>query len=242
MLLRVPLPPTLGARSFADLTRALAGVVDDVAREPEVRVVALVGTPGVFCRGMDLGEMVEAGAARASLAAFAEIVARLRRLGRPTLAVVDGDAVGGGVGLAAACDVVIASTRATFALPEALLGLLPGVVLPVLLERLSRQSARQLALAGASRDAAWALARGLADEVAEPADLERLVRRRAREFRRVPTKGVVGVRRWLSELEDMRTDAGLAAGAELTASLIDEPVTRASVRAFLDEGVAPWQA
>jgi enoyl-CoA hydratase/carnithine racemase len=238
MLLRIPLPPTLGARAFAELSGALARAADD----PEARVVALVGTPGVFCRGMDLGELVDGDAARESLRAFAELLAGLRQLGRPTLAVVDGAAVGGGVGLAAACDVVIASTRATFALPEALLGLLPGVVLPVLLERLSRQSARQLALSGASRDAAWALARGLADEVGEPADLERLVRRRARELARVPTRGVVGVRGWLSELEHLGTHAGLAAGAEVTASLADDPATRAAVRAFLNEGAAPWQS
>ena len=238
MLVRVPLPPTLGARAFAELSGALARAADD----PEARVVALVGTPGEFCRGMDLGELAYGGAAREGLRAFAALVAGLRQLGRPTLAIVDGDAVGGGVGLAAACDVVVASTRATFALPEALLGLLPGVVLPALLERLTRQSARALALTGASRDAGWALARGLVDEVVEPADLERATRRRARELARVPTRGVRAVRGWLTELEPLGTAAGLAAGAERTASLLDEPETRAAVRAFLIEGAAPWQA
>lgn len=236
MLRRVELPPTLGASSFRVLTAAL----EQAAADPEVRVVALVGSAGAFCRGMDLREMVDADTARASLQAFASLVSAVRSSAHPTIAVVDGEAVGGGVGLAAVCDVVIASTGATFALPEALFGLLPGVVLPVLLERLSRQAARQLALSGASRDASWALARGLADEVCDGADLERVVRRRARELGRVPTRGVLGVRRWLFELEGLSTEAGLTAGADLTASLVDQPDTRAAVRAFVHEGAAPW--
>ena len=79
---------------------------------------------------------------------------------------MEGAARGGGVGLAAACDVVVASEDSSFALPELLFGLLPAVALPFLLDRISIQAIRLWALTGHSRSAAEAMADGLVDQIA----------------------------------------------------------------------------
>ncbi len=236
-LARVLVPRVLGPAALTELSAAFARGAED----PETRVVALVGAGGVFCHGMDLAHMVEGAAAGESLRAFAELLARVRGAGRPTLAVVDGEAVGGGVGLAAACDLVLATPRASFALPEALFGILPGVVMPVLLERMTRQAARLLVLSGASRTADWAAAHGLVDELVAPEALPSRTNRLVRELSRVPTRRVLGLRRWIGELEGLGVEVGLARGAAVTAALIDEPATRAGVQAFLEQGVPPWQ-
>src|SRR5438477_5999325 len=88
-----------------------------------------------------------------------------RSNGKVTLAVVDEQALGGGVGLAAVCDYVLATERATFGLPELLLGLVPATIFPILLERMPPQRARRLALLGHTQNAAQASASGLVDEV-----------------------------------------------------------------------------
>lgn len=133
------------------------------------RVVILEGGPNAFCEGLDFDQMgaTDAAAVSARVERFASLVERLRRHTAPVVAVVNGRAIGGGLGLAAVADVVIASPRATFALPEALFGIIPAVVFPVIAARIGVARARRLVLTGGSITAAEALAGGLVDEVAE---------------------------------------------------------------------------
>src|SRR4051812_47004195 len=150
------------APAFAqDIARALA---DD-----EVRVLTLEGTPGEFCRGMDITALdrAEAGATARSIRAFADALSLLAHARKPAVAVGRGAALGGGLGIAAACDVVLASRSATFALPEGLFGLAPAVIAPVLLGRITSARLRRLALTAESIDAAEAKTIGLVDEVLE---------------------------------------------------------------------------
>ena len=113
---------------------------------------------------------IDEAAIRVGVEAFARLVQAIRTIGKPVVAVVAGIALGGGVGIAAAADVVIASTRAAFGLPEALFGLVPGVVMPILLERMTPQKARWLALTGHTRSASEAQQLGLVDLVVSDDD------------------------------------------------------------------------
>ncbi len=119
----IEVPERLDARSLARLEVALAA--------DEGSVLMLRGSRAVFCRGMDLAAATD-GAIERGARAYASVLGALRSAPRPTVALVEGEALGGGVGLLAACDLVIASTSATFALPEALYGLVPAMVVPVL--------------------------------------------------------------------------------------------------------------
>lgn len=236
---RIALPETLTTLSLEALRADLERAAGDAECPPWV----VHGQAGVFCRGMDLGAM--AGAADAvptGPRAFADCLARLRAAPRPTIALVDGAALGGGVGLAAACDVVLATPRSTFALPEALLGLLPAIIMPLLLERLAPQKARLFALAGASRDAAWALRAGLVDELVEPEDLERRAGRVARELSRAAPRAVVELRALVSEMTRLEPDAALARGVARTTAAVADPRLREAVRSFLEDGELPWRS
>lgn len=121
-------PDALNALSpeMLDALDAALGTADD---DPAVGAIVVTGAgPKAFCAGADIGHMREAGALEARL--FAErghaVAARIETLGTPSVAAVNGYALGGGCEIALACDVRVASERARFAQPEVALGILPG--------------------------------------------------------------------------------------------------------------------
>jgi enoyl-CoA hydratase/carnithine racemase len=210
-------PPTLTAASVQAL---IEGLPDGP--------VALRGTPGCFCRGMDLDE------GPAALTSFSLLLAALSA--RVSVAVVDGEALGGGVGLAAACDLVIVTQRARFGLPEVLSGLLPAVVTPWIVRRVGPAAALALSMGLVSFDAAEALRRGLADlltDEPEPA-LDAAVRRLAC----ADPRAVRAIKRLFATHHAPAPAWWPDAASEFDA-LARSPQTRARL-ALLAAGDAPW--
>ncbi|MCV2489730.1 enoyl-CoA hydratase-related protein [Geodermatophilus sp. YIM 151500] len=146
----------------ARLRTALADALADDA----VRVVRLDHTGRVFCSGMDLREAAGGSAQEQGVREFPELLQTIWSAPKPVVAVVRGSARAGGVGLLAACDVVLAGRSATFAFSEVRLGLVPAVISAVVLPRMVRHVAHRLMLTGQVFDAATALAGGLVDLVA----------------------------------------------------------------------------
>jgi enoyl-CoA hydratase/carnithine racemase len=232
---RILLPATIAVGSLEALLLALETAFADALST----VVVVHGTVDRFCGGMDLSAMVREDA-RVGLQLFARVLHRLQQANKPTIAAVEGPAIGGGVGIAAACDVVVASSTATFALPEALFGLLPGAVLPVLLDRMRPQKARLLALLGRSHAADWAEINGLVDEVASPSDIEGVVLRRARDLARVAPERVCALRSWIHAIPTLAPTQAVERGAEVTACLVNDDAVKTRVRRFVEEGTPPW--
>ena len=149
---------------------------------PAVRALVIRGAGGTFCAGGDFSGFRSAMAAAAptdgvdpiatSNRRFGAMLEQLRGLTVATIAVVEGAAMGGGCGLAACCDVVLAASDAIFAMPEVTLGLPPAQIAPFVAARLGERAALRLMLTGRRIDATQALACGLADEVAAPDALE----------------------------------------------------------------------
>jgi len=171
----------LSGELVAELTTALATLAADDA----VRAVVLTGAGEVFCAGADIGEMRKAGSAppaqnEADARRFAGMLEALERLPQPTVAVVDGPAMGGAVGLVACCDIALASDRASFALSEVRLGLVPAMISPYVMRAIGVRQARRWFLTGETMDAARALAIGLVHEVAQAAQLAALAARTMR--------------------------------------------------------------
>jgi methylglutaconyl-CoA hydratase len=152
----------------AQLRDALAAALADDA----VRVVVLDHTGRVFCSGMDLAEAAGGGAQEQGVREFPELLASIWTSPKPVVAVVRGPARAGGVGLLAACDVVVAGESATFAFSEVRLGLVPAVISAVVLPRMVPHVAHRLMLTGNVFDAATAAAGGLVDLVVPDADVD----------------------------------------------------------------------
>jgi enoyl-CoA hydratase/carnithine racemase len=152
---------------------ALPGLVAAAMADPGVRILHVASaTPGMFCAGADIGEFARcsgdpAWRARNQAAIRATQIA-LARAPRPTLAIIDGDAVGGGCGIAMACDLRIASPRARLGITPAKLGLVyPLHDTRLLVDLVGPAQARRLLYSGLLVDAAEALRIGLVQIVAD---------------------------------------------------------------------------
>jgi methylglutaconyl-CoA hydratase len=152
----------------AQLRDALAAALADDA----VRVIVLDHTGRVFCSGMDLAEAAGGGAQDQGVREFPDLLESIWSSPKPVVAVVRGPARAGGVGLLAACDVVVAAESATFAFSEVRLGLVPAVISAVVLPRMVPHMAHRLMLTGKVFDAATAAVGGLVDLVVPDADVD----------------------------------------------------------------------
>ncbi|HEY6497038.1 MAG TPA: enoyl-CoA hydratase/isomerase family protein [Trebonia sp.] len=149
-----------------EMVDAFAAALDDARRQSCVLIVHST-TPGIFAAGADIAELRERDADAALLSINAGLFERLEAHRWPTIAVIDGAALGGGCELALACDFRVASDQAFFAQPELSLGILAGAGGNWrLAQAVGQQTARRMLYAGARLSAADALAAGLIDELA----------------------------------------------------------------------------
>ena len=160
-----------------NLLQGLADAVAAIARNPDVRLVVIRGKGRHFQAGADLAWLTDIAArdAAANLAASrltAETLRALNRLAVPTVALVQGACIGGGTGLVASCDVVIAEDSAVFAISEARWGLVASIIFPQLIAAIGLRQLRRYALSCERFDARRALAIGLVHEVCAPGTLD----------------------------------------------------------------------
>jgi len=158
----------------------LDAAFDRLGADEGVRVIVLAGEGKHFSAGADLQWMQRASDASQAwnledARRFAAMLARIEAAPKPTVARVQGAALGGGVGLACACDIAIAADNAVFAVSEARFGILPAVIGPYLVNAVGRRQARRLALTSARIQAPEALAIGLVQQVVVPERLDAAV-------------------------------------------------------------------
>lgn len=211
-----------------------------------VRVVVLAAEGDSFCAGGDLQWMRRAAALspednRRDAMQFAIMLDAVERCAKPVVAMVHGPALGGGVGLVAACDVAIASEEASFALTEVRLGLIPAIIGPSVAAAIGSRACRRYFLTGERFDAREALRLGLVHAVVAP---DRLAE--ARE--RVVAALLKGAPQAQAEAKDLlRVIADMAPGPDLmrwTAGRLAElragDEARDGLAAFLEKRKPRW--
>jgi len=161
---------------IAELDAVFAALGGDAG----VRVIVLAGEGKHFSAGADLQWMQRASRASREwnlddARRFAAMLARIESVPKPTVARVQGAALGGGFGLACACDIAVASEEASFAVSEVRFGILPAVIGPYVVNAVGKRHARRLALTGSRIDAAEALTIGLVHAVVARAALDAAV-------------------------------------------------------------------
>jgi len=153
---------------IADLTHALGELETDA----QVRVVVLGGRGKSFCAGADLAWMKKAAAYTVDenlrdAQALTGMLKALDRLSKPTIARVQGAALGGGLGLVAACDIAVAASTTVFGTTEVRFGLIPATIGPYVMAAIGRRAARRFFLSGERISADAARPLGLVHEVCE---------------------------------------------------------------------------
>lgn len=231
----------------ADLISALAEAFKDLQGAEGVRVVFLRGSGGTFSAGADLDWMRSAvdsseAANREDALALAHMLKSLWDLPALTVALVEGAAFGGGVGLAAACDVAIAARGAKFSFSEVKLGLIPATISPYVVAAIGPRAARGLFATGRVFDADEALRLGLVNEVADDAaGLDAARERISREILACAPGAVADAKRLAMDVHGREIDQPLldeTARSIAAARVGDEG--QEGVRAFLERRKPAW--
>ncbi len=160
-----------------ELIRELTIELKEAAETPEVKVVQLQGNGKHFCAGADVGWMqrmvhFDYGENVTDARQLADLMHTLYCMPQPTIAVVQGAAYGGAVGLVSCCDMVIAADSARFCLSEVKIGLLPATIGPYVIRAIGERQARRYFLSAEVIDAQQALQIGLAHKLVPLVQLE----------------------------------------------------------------------
>jgi len=230
------------ARNALDLVmrRELLTALDELEAEAAARVVILTGGGGHFSAGGDVKTMAAkrqtAAEGRARVESLNRFIIRLFEYPKPTIAMVDGFAVGAGCNIALGCDLVIASDRARFGEVFAKIGLVPDGGGTWLLPRLvGLAKAKELVFSADIIDAAEALRIGLVNRVVPAAELETTTRALAARIAAGPP-GAIGLAKALlnrSTTVDLSTSLGFEAYAQAQSITTDDHAE--GVRAFLEK-------
>src|SRR3954466_1801037 len=188
-----------------ELIAQLTAWAESVKPGGAARVAVLAGAGKMFCAGADLTWMSKMGAYTREenvrdARAMARMFEALDRLPIPLIGRVHGAALGGGVGLAAVCDIVVAAEDAAFAFTEVKLGILPAVISPYAIAKIGRSAARELFLTGARFSAARAKEIGLVHAVADESDLDRVVAKYVNDLRSSAPEAVAAAKRLIAEV------------------------------------------
>lgn len=233
----------------ADLISALSDAFETLHGAEGVRVVFLRGAGGTFSAGADLTWMREAmelteADNREDAMAMALMLKRLWDLPALTVALIEGAAFGGGAGLAAVCDLAIATSSARFSFSEVKLGLIPATVSPYVIAAIGPRAARGLFASGEQFDAEYAQRIGLVtDVVADAGGLEAAGANIAREVLACAPGAMEAAKRLVDDLAGKHIDHGLMEDtARRIAAIRVGDEGQEGVRAFLERRKPRWAA
>ena len=224
---------------IAELTRAFAGIGGDA------RAAVLTGAGSAFCAGADI-EWMRRGAALTAEEGereAADMAAMYRAVDEcpvPVLGRVNGPAMGGGAGLVAACDIVVASEGAVFAFPEVRLGIIPAVISSFVLAKIGERAARRYFLTGEKFGAAEAKAVGLAHEVVPADALDGRIDALLSELRKCGPKAVRAAKKLIRDVAAMDRDAAIGHSGNAIAEVRASDEAREGLGAFMDGRKPGW--
>lgn len=226
-----------------ELTQAAA----DLGADASVRVVVLAAEGGSFCAGGDLGWMREQMAAddatrREGAQALAGMLSALNLLPKPLIARVQGNAFGGGVGMMAVNDIVVAADTARFGLTEVRLGLIPATIGPYVLARMGEPAARRVFFSARLFDAGEAVDLNLVSRRVAAADLDAAVEAEVAPFLQAAPGAVAAAKAQCRAL-----------GPRIDAAVIEDSIDRLvavwqgaeapeGISAFFDRRKPAWQS
>lgn len=230
------------------LMAELSDALDALRTAPTVRAVVLTAEGPTFCAGMDLKEAMATGRgasmelSKASVEdtqAIADLIDRVHKFPRPMVAAVQGDALGGGAGLALACDLVVLADSARIGYPEVKRGVVAAMVMHDLVRQVGGRRAREILLTGRLIESSRALAWGLVNRVEPVGRCRESAIALAREFAECAPMALATTKHLLDEATARPRD--LRGAAAISAAIRDSDEAREGIRAFVEKRVPQWK-
>lgn len=212
----------------------------DAAEAAGSRAVVLTNAGPAFCAGADLKERSAEGSSASDSNPFVGILERLMDTERPTIAAVKGAVRAGGIGLMAACDLVVVGTSTTFALTEVRIGVAPAIISVPILRRVAASRITAAMLTGEPFDADEARAIGLVTHVTD--DVDATVDRLVDGIRAGAPRAVAETKRLLHTVTAMERSAAFAAMGELSNQMFSGDDAAEGMAAFADKRPPRWAA
>jgi len=224
-----------------ELTAWAEAMVDDEG----VRVAVLAGAGPAFCAGADLTWMTRMAAYTQAenvrdATAAAKMYSLIDRLPIALIGRIHGAALGGGAGLAAICDIVVAEDRTAFGFTEVKLGILPAIVSPYVLAKIGASAARELFLTGMRFDAARAKEIGLVHAVVSADRLDQRVADYVKEILSAAPEAIATAKELLKKVAERPVQDTIGLTADTIAARRVSPEGQEGMRAFLEKRKASW--
>lgn len=205
-----------------ELLSALLEALELTASDESVRVVLIRGAGRDFCAGLDIALLSQSASAGVvehlkTAQKVASVFQAMRKHPRPLIAAVQGRALGGGAGIATACDLVLAGESAQFGYPEVKIGFMPAIVMALLRRSVGEKRAFELLATGDSIGAAQALEFGVVNHVYPDAEFAGEVEKFAASLASRAGTAVSLTKRLLYHIDSMSFEAAVEAGIEANA-------------------------
>jgi len=223
----------------AEVIRELREAFVSLSQDEGVRAVVLAGEGKTFSGGADVNWM--RGALElsydenvADAQAMSNMFRAIDRCSKPVIGRIHGAALGGGAGLAAACDIVVAADDAIFGFTEVKLGIIPAVISPFVLAKIGQSQARALFLTGERFSARHALTIGLVHQVTDEDDLDKTIARVTRELLSAGPSAIAAAKALISRVTAASYDETRGITAAMIATQRTSDEGQEGLRAFLE--------
>ena len=233
-------PEKRNALDAATVEGLKAGIAE-LSHDDAVRVITLTGAGPDFCAGADLAQLARIAAGADPLEnvrdaqALGDLFIRIRHAPKPVIALVRGNALAGGAGLVAACDLVLAADDAVFGYPEVHLGFVPAMVMAMLRRAVGEKCAFELVARGNRISAIEAQRLGLVNRVYAPADFDNESHAYVSDLANRSASALSLSKRLLYGMDGMSFEEAIARGAEINALARNTDDCREGVRRFLEK-------
>ncbi len=229
----------------AGLIEEIRDAVEELAEDDDVRVIVLTGEGDYFCAGADIGYMRDTAnfsyeENQQDARELAEMFGAVENCPKPVVARVKGAAIGGGVGLVAAADVVVAEEGTVFAFSEVRLGISPATIAPFILRKIGHSQARSLFLSGERFGATRACEIGLVHQVAAEGQLDGEVQEKVEGLLAGGPEALSATKALLRELGEASSDEATEATARRIAELRTGDEGQEGLAAFLEKREPFW--
>lgn len=220
----------------ADLLNGLGDGLDRALADDGVRVIVITNNGNTFCAGADL-KNAGGGGPRFDLV---RILSTILDSPKPVVGRIAGHCMGGGVGLAAACDISVASDETKFGFTEVRIGAAPAIISVVCLRKLRRADASELFLSGERVPAERAVAVGLVNRAVAAGELDAAVAEVIDKLLLGGPGALAASKQLIAKVPDMPRADAFEWTAQFSASLFKSDEAAAGMAAFRDKTVAPW--